>query len=64
MAKIRFPWHVKVEGNYYAPGEIIEVSDASQYLSEGAEILPEDEPKAEPDETNGARSRRGRRKQD
>ena len=59
MAYIRFPWHVKVEDGYYAPGELIEVSNPEDYRVEGAEII--NVPKeAAPSEAAEVRPRRGR----
>lgn len=62
MAKIRFPWHVKVEDGYYAPGQLIEVPNPQDYLAHGAEIVEEDPPVA--DEAVETRPRRGRRKKE
>ena len=62
MTYIRFPWHVKVEDGYYAPGALIAVEDPSKYVSEGAEIVEvQDTAAGEAAET---RPRRGRRKKE
>lgn len=36
MAFVKFPHRVKVNGEYYAPGTLIEVDDAAEYVKQGA----------------------------
>lgn len=36
MAFVKFPHKVKVNGEYYAPGTLIEVDDAAEYVKQGA----------------------------
>lgn len=36
MAFVKFPHKVKVNGEYYAPGTLIEVGDAAEYVKQGA----------------------------
>lgn len=36
MAFVKFPHKVKVNGEYYAPGTLIEVDDAAAYVKQGA----------------------------
>lgn len=36
MAFVKFPHKVKVNGEYYAPGTLIEVDDAAEYIKQGA----------------------------
>ena len=62
MTTIRFPWHVKVDGTYYKPGELIEVANAEEYVSQGAEIVSENKWEPKDDYAAPAPSRRGRRR--
>lgn len=39
MDKIRFPFRVKVNGAYYAPGEVIQVENADEFVRQGAEVV-------------------------
>lgn len=39
MAKIMFPYRVKVNGKYYEPGTAITVADAKKYVESGAVLL-------------------------
>lgn len=36
MAFVKFPHKVKVNGEYYAPGTLIEVDNAAEYVKQGA----------------------------
>lgn len=36
MAFVKFPHKVKVNGVYYAPGTLIKVDDAAEYVNQGA----------------------------
>lgn len=36
MAFVKFQHKVKVNGEYYAPGTLIEVDDAAEYVKQGA----------------------------
>lgn len=36
MAFVKFPHKVKVNGEYYAPGTLIEVDDTAAYVKQGA----------------------------
>lgn len=36
MAFVKFPHKVKVNGEYYAPGTLIKVDDAAEYVKRGA----------------------------
>ena len=47
MAMIQYPWHVKHMGVNYAPGELIEVEDAAEYVRGGAVIAARDAPEAQ-----------------
>lgn len=63
MTVIRFPWHVNVDGTIYAPGDLIKVEDAAEYIKEGAEIVQttnENETDKTPEKP--APARRGRRR--
>lgn len=62
MTYIRFPWRVKMEDGYHAPGELIAVEDPSQYISEGAEIVESQDTAT--GEAVEVRPRRGRRKKE
>lgn len=36
MAFVKFPHKVKVNGAYYAPGTLIQVDNAAEYVKQGA----------------------------
>ena len=39
MGSVRYPFRVKYNGTYYAPGEIIEVSNVAEAVEQGAETV-------------------------
>lgn len=39
MALIRYPFHVRHKGAFYAPGAPIEVDDPEKYIRQGAELI-------------------------
>lgn len=47
MGRVRFPFHVKANGKYYAPGEAVEVADVAAAVSQGAELAEGTETPAE-----------------
>ena len=49
MAWVRYPFHVKAKGKYYAPGEPVEADSLPEALARGAE----------PAETPGLSTRTG-----
>lgn len=46
MGRVRFPFHVKANGEYYAPGETVEVEGVEEAVAQGAEVI--EKPKPEP----------------
>lgn len=41
MAVIKFPYRAKVDGVYYAPGTLIEVSETKTHVKNGAVVVEE-----------------------
>lgn len=39
MDAIKFPFRVKINGEYHEPNETIEVEDATEYVRQGAVII-------------------------
>ncbi len=38
MGRVRFPFHVKANGEYYPPGAAVEVEDVAAAVAQGAEL--------------------------
>lgn len=43
--KVKFPFRVKCNGEYYAPGDTVKVDDVDDAVSRGAEIISTDKEK-------------------
>lgn len=43
--KVKFPFRVKYNGAYYAPGDTVKVDDVDEAISNGAEIISAEEKK-------------------
>lgn len=39
MGKVKFPFHVKANGEYYPPGAAVEVEDVTAAAALGAEVM-------------------------
>lgn len=46
MGRVKFPFRVKANGEYYAPGEAVEVEDVAAAVAHGAEVIEEPKPEA------------------
>lgn len=57
MGRVCYPFRVKANGEYYAPGAVIEVEDTAAAVAQGATAVA-DEPEERPDAPKG----RGRSK--
>lgn len=44
MGRVKFPFHVKANGEYYPPGAAVEVEDVAVAVAQGAEVIEETEP--------------------
>lgn len=41
MGRVKFPFHVKANGEYYPPGAAVEVEDVAAAVAQGAEPIQE-----------------------
>lgn len=39
MGAVKYPFRVKCNGTYYAPGEVIEVDNVAEAVEQGAEAV-------------------------
>lgn len=44
MGRVKFPFHVKVNGEYYPPGAAVDVDDVAAAVAQGAEPVMETKP--------------------
>lgn len=45
--KVKFPFRVKCNGEYYAPGDPVKVDDVDEAVFRGAEVISTEEKKPE-----------------
>lgn len=45
--RVTFPFRVKYNGKYYAPGDVVKVDDIDDAISNGAEVFGSDEKDSE-----------------
>ncbi len=57
MGRVCYPFRVKANGRYYAPGEVFEVEDTASAAAQGATVVTD-----EPEEHANGPVRRGRPK--
>lgn len=48
MGRVKFPFHVKADGEYYPPGAAVEVEDVAEAVAQGAEPIEELKPAESP----------------
>lgn len=48
MGRVKFPFHVKANGEYYPPGAPVEVEDVATAVVQGAEPIEEPKPAEAP----------------
>lgn len=49
MGRVKFPFHVKANGEYYPPGAAVDVEDVAAAVAQGAEPIEKPKPADAPE---------------
>lgn len=61
MVRVKYPFHVKANGEYFNPGEAIEVEDAEAAVAQGAEVIVGRKPAQKTTEPDDAETNKPRK---